>query len=62
MNLQNIITFIDNEIDHAEKHARYYLKDSDHSQSKYWQGYAKAMNIVKSRIEKKIQDKREKRA
>jgi hypothetical protein len=60
MNLQNIITFIDNEIKHAEQHSAFYLNDSNQAETKYWQGYARAMSIVKSRIEQKIQAKKEK--
>jgi hypothetical protein len=60
MNLQNIITFIDNEVKHAEQHSRFYLDTSNLAEAKYWQGYAKAMNVAKSRIEQKIQAKKEK--
>lgn len=60
MNLQNILSYIDNLIKTAQKEQRYALHKSD-SEHSYWQGYEESLLMVKVRIQKKIQDKKDKK-
>lgn len=58
MNLQNILNYIDELILSAQKEQRYALHKSD-SEHSYWQGYEESLLMIKARIKKKIQDKKE---
>lgn len=58
MNLQNILNYIEELIILAQKEQRYAVHKSD-SEHSYWQGYEESLLMVKARIKKKIQDKKE---
>lgn len=58
MNLQNIINYIDDLINTAQKEQRYALQKSD-SEHSYWQGYEESLLMIKVRIQKKLDKKKE---
>lgn len=60
MNLQNILNYIDDLIKTAKKEQRYAVNKSDLEHS-YWQGYEESLLMVRVRIEKKIQDKKDRK-
>lgn len=60
MNLQNILNYIDDLIKTAQKEQKYAVHKS-HSEHSYWQGYEESLRMVRVRIEKKIQDKKERK-
>lgn len=60
MNLQNLLNYINDLIATAQKEQRYAVHKSD-SERSYWQGYEESLFMVKVRLEKKVQDKKDKR-
>lgn len=58
MNLQNILNYIDDLIKTAQKEQKYALHKSS-SEYSYWQGYEESLLMIKVRIQKKIQEKKE---
>lgn len=60
MNLQNLLNYIDDNVKVAQKEQRYAEKRND-SEFSYWKGYEESLLMLRVRVLKKIQDKKEKK-